>query len=67
MRVELDSRAYFRYILSQFSLNIICDMFQVAAALLLLILMLTEPRNTWKSEYLGRYTVDLFTHLNVSV
>ena len=22
-----------------------------------------EPPNTWKSEYLGRYTVDLFTHL----
>ena len=42
---------------------IICEKFQVAA-LLLLILTLTEPPNTWKSEYLflGRYTVDLFTH-----
>ena len=40
-------------------------MFQVAAALILLILKLTEPQNIWKSEYLGRYTVDLFTHLNV--
>ena len=41
----------------------ICEKFQVAA-LLLLILTLTEPPNTWKSEYLflGRYTVDLFTH-----
>ena len=39
------------------------EKFQVAA-LLLLILTLTEPPNTWKSEYLflGRYTVDLFTH-----
>ena len=43
--------------------DIICEKFQVAA-LLLLILTLTEPPNTWKSEYLflGRYTVDLFTH-----
>ena len=41
----------------------ICCLIQVAA-LLLLILKLTEPPNTWKSEYLflGRYIVDLFTH-----
>ena len=43
----------------------ICEKFQVAA-LLLLILTLMEPPNTWKSEYLflGRSTVyryiDLF-------
>ena len=54
---------HFRYILSQFSLNIICEKFQVAA-LLLLILTLTKPPNMWKSEclFLGRYTVELFTH-----
>ena len=44
----------------KFSLNIICEKFQVAA-LLLLILTLTEPPNTWKSEYLflGRYRIPL--------
>ena len=36
-----------------------CEKFQVA------VLTLMEPPNTWKSElhlFLGRYTVDLFTH-----
>ena len=37
------------------------EKFQVAA-LLLIILTLTKPPNTWKSQYLGRDTVDLSTH-----
>ena len=55
MRIELDPPPCI--------LVIICENFQVAA-LLLLILTLTESPNTWKSEYLflGRYTVDLFTY-----
>ena len=59
MRVELDPPLCILGI----SYLIIWEKFQVAA-LLLLILTLTEPPNTWKSEYLflGRYTVDLFTH-----
>ena len=59
MRVELDPSLCILGI----SYLIIWEKFQVAA-LLLLILTLTEPPNTWKSEYLflGRYTVDLFTH-----
>ena len=60
MRVELDPSLCILGI----SYLIIWEKFQVAA-LLLLILTLTEPPNAWKSEiylFLGRYTVDLFTH-----
>ena len=60
MHVELDPPLCILGI----SYLIIWEKFQVAA-LLLLILMLTEPPNAWKSEiylFLGRYTVDLFTH-----
>ena len=60
MRVELDPSLCILGI----SYLIIWEKFQVAA-LLLLILTLTEPPNVWKSEiylFLGRYTVHLFTH-----
>ena len=60
MRVELDPPLCILGI----SYLIIWEKFQVAA-LLLLILTLTEPPNAWKSEiylFLGRYTVDLCTH-----
>ena len=60
MRVELDPPLCILGI----SYLIIQEKFQVAA-LLLLILTLTEPPNAWKSEiylFLVRYTVDLCTH-----
>ena len=62
MRVELDPSLCILGI----SYLIIWEKFQVAA-LLLLILTLTEPPNAWKSEIyllLGRYTIDLCTHFN---